>query len=76
MEKKSKPGDGVFQSPPKERQVLDKKAEEYLREGGNIEDMPNAKEEEDEQKLIKALKQEEKSKNIDHKQGDSKENHN
>lgn len=33
---------------PVDKQLLDKKAEEYLRESGNIEDYPNP-EEEDEQ---------------------------
>gem|GEM_PF-3748918 len=65
-----------FQSPPKERQLLDKKAEEYLSEGGNIEDMPNAREEEDAQKLLKALKEEEEEKKIDRRQEESKRNDN
>lgn len=28
-------------TPPPKKQLLNKKAEEYLREGGNIEDLPN-----------------------------------
>ena len=32
-------------SEPTGEQLLDKKAEKYLREGGNIEDMPDAEEE-------------------------------
>ncbi len=73
MEKKNIPGDHHFQSPPTERQHLDKKAEEYLREGGNIEDMPNAKDEEDEQRLLKALKDSKEAGKIEHEQGASEE---
>jgi hypothetical protein len=32
---------------PKKDQLLDKKAENYLRESGNIEDMPDAQEQQD-----------------------------
>lgn len=33
--------------PPANPQLLDKKAEKYIRESGNIEDMPDAEERED-----------------------------
>jgi hypothetical protein len=33
-----------FQGPPLQKQVLSEKAEEYLKESGNIEDMPSPEE--------------------------------
>jgi hypothetical protein len=73
MEKTNNKG-SQFTPPPEERQHLDKKAEEYLREGGNIEDMPNASEEDDEQKLIKQLKEHQEGGKVDRKQSDSEKN--
>ena len=70
MDKNSK-SNSELEPPGNERQLLDKKAEEYLREGGTIEDMPNPKEEEDEQKLIRLLKEQQEQEKIDRTQSNS-----
>ena len=70
MDKNSK-SSTEFEPPANERQLLDKKAEEYLREGGTIEDMPNPKEEEDEQKLLKQLKEQQEEEKLDRGQSNS-----
>jgi hypothetical protein len=38
--------------PPVDKQYLNKKAEKYLRESGNIEDMPDAQEQQEADELI------------------------
>lgn len=43
----SNPSPQNNETQPSTDQLLDKKAEKYLREAGNIEDMPDAQEEED-----------------------------
>ena len=48
---------------PPGKQLLDKKAEKYLREGGKIEDMPEGKKKDkDPQKLARLLKKEQSGK--------------
>jgi hypothetical protein len=52
----------VHTPPPKERTMLDKKAEKYLREGGKLADMPEGKlKDEHPQKILKTLKEKENS---------------
>lgn len=67
MEKEKNNG-SQFNAPPRERQMLDKKAEEYLREGGNIEDMPNTSEEQEEENLMKLVNEKKEQREIDQEQ--------
>lgn len=54
---------GIPSTQPPEKQLLDKKAEKYLREGGKIEDMPEGKKKDkDPQRLAKLLKKEQSKK--------------
>lgn len=46
-------GDTLPINPPPRKQLLNEEAEEYLRESGNIEDLPNPEEGEQTEILIK-----------------------
>jgi len=47
------PADTVPVNPPPRKQLLNEEAEEYLRESGNIEDLPNPEEGEQTERFIK-----------------------
>lgn len=68
MEKKEKT---PTKSETQRGSLQDKKAEEYLREGGNIEDMPTAHDQEEAEKILKDTAQK-TGRIVDPAQGDSK----
>jgi hypothetical protein len=63
MQKKNNiPDNKISVNKPPAKQLLDKKAEEYLREAGNIEDLPNAEEQEEVEKIIEDTKKKQQQK--------------
>jgi hypothetical protein len=61
--KKETTNTGIPATQPPKKQLLDKKAEKYLREGGKIEDMPEGKKKDEHpQKLARLLKKEQSKK--------------
>ena len=46
-------GDKLPVNPPPRKQLLPEEAEEYIREAGNIEDLPNPEKEDEEGKILK-----------------------
>ena len=52
----SNPSPGKDEMAPASNQLLDEKAEKYLRESGNIEDMPDAEEQENIDRVIRENK--------------------
>ena len=46
---------------PKKNQLLDEKAEKYIRESGNIEDMPDPQEQQDADEMMKNKQQQQNS---------------